>query len=290
MSDTFDLRKFLTENKLTRASRGILENTGTISDSYYSDYQINLGLLLEGKRVQDRALTQGLIAEHKIINKLLEENVNEDIQRYITDKLISPVEKFFTAARNSITNITKNIANSIIKGIKVIFSILKRFMEKYPRLSKAIVCLLLIILLMVTVGAVSAYASAGGDLSDLQQLATTTEAGPILDALYGLITEMQTSLSSDYGLSAVIETKALIMDLKDGVVDIPDFSNQAKALGDALLGFFEETMADAKLGDKSALNSIGNWVESGKELINNTVLKLSKVTVNPDGSVVPRIR
>ncbi len=252
------------------------------------NYQTSLSLLLEGKEVREGVLTQGLITEHQIISKLLEENKKEDIHRYIREKIITPVEKFYKNTVDNIGRLSKSIANSIIKGISSVFSLIKRFTKAYPKMTKVIISLILIIVLMLAVGAVSAYASSGGDLSDLQQLATTTEAGPILDGIYGLIAELEAGLAQTYGQGVVIETKGLVMDLKDGVVNISDFSNQAKEIGDAVLRFFQDTVGDAKLGDESALSNVQRWIENGTELINKSTIRLTNVTVSPDGSIAPR--
>lgn len=274
MTDSFDLKKFLIENRLTPNSRSSVYTNGTFSK--------NLTSILEGRQVSTHSFNTGLNEESEFINQLLQENNLQKVQEYVQGKFIAPLVTLLDKILQNISKVSKSIVDGSLRVLKGILKLVSRFRDKYPTIFKAILITVLFVVISLTVGVVSAYAAAGGDLSALQQAATDGSLGSdgVLQTVYGFLSDP--ALTSGIPSGLMMETKGLVLDLMDGKVDIKDFSKDAKTVSDAMYTFYRELSSE---GDSQALKLLNNAFEKGSELIQQTTIRLGNVKINPDGTI-----
>lgn len=262
--ETFDLKKFLIENKLTTNSKIIsnLENVGTCNTT--DDF-------LEGK-VSLKEFTEYLNSIEKEVLLLLEQ---EDIQgaQSVAQKVFASFSSFAKTITSNIRRFSISLANKIVAGLKGLLRFFSIFQKRFPKLFKILVAFAVIIIALAFIGVTTA-AAANPDMA-------FTPAQ--LDAMVGLLRQLA-SESSGVDISSIMEAIIYLQDSKDAVLDIKDYSEAAVNMANAAKEVFSGLQTEMRSEDAAIAQNAFNTLEAALEAGTDYVVKFGKgVKIGPDG-------
>lgn len=209
---------------------------------------------------------------------LVLEQEDSKIQQWFESNIVSKVVSFTNALSGKLKNLSASAARLVIKGIKGLLSLISKFKNKYPKLFKFTVALVLILFVVLFFGVVNAF---GQDPSGMGY-------GPEdLDTMVGLLNMItDQAIDSGIGVGDIIEAKLYLQDLKDGVLDLTNYSQGAVDIASSAEEVFrdlkQETGSENVEVVSKALDILKSALDSGKE----TVVKAFGKSIDASGKPV----
>lgn len=203
-----------------------------------------------------------LVGLEKELIVLLEQDQNKSIEWFKVN-IISKINAFTQKLSSEIKKLSASTASLIVKGIRALLGLISKFKNKYPKLFKFTVALAVIIFVVLFFGVVNAFGQ------DPQGLGYNPEQ---LDTMVGLL-NMITDQALDAGIRVgdIIEAKAYLQDLKDGVLDLQNYSQAAKDIASSAEEVYRGLSQEASSGEgqvmEKALSTLKAALESGKDTI-----------------------
>jgi len=239
-------------------------------------------LLLESKISINEYKTHLRYLEKELVF-LLEQGDQNKIQQWFEANVFTKVATLAQKVSQNLQKLPSGILNVVVNGLKGILSIVSKFKTRFPKLFKITLVLALGIAILLFIGVGSAYAAAGGDPAAMGY-------SPVqLDAMVGLLDMVQNSLigSKEASFIDIGEAKIYLQDLKDGNLDIKDYSSTARGLAAKAETLFRSLMQDANNPDTQvanrALETLADALEKGKSLAGK--LSMGGVKIGPTGGI-----
>jgi hypothetical protein len=200
------------------------------------------------------------------------EGVVGDAINYVKNKVIDVFYTFMIKAMN-----IKNVLTKIVEFGKKIFGYLKKFSEKHPTLTKAI----MIFILMVIIFAITSQSSQAAEIVNGKLHMTNVDE---INAAYGFIDQNYTDLLKGHatGIDAeriAFEAKVYLKDIIDGKLDSPiELKHEAVALAKSAIKTMQEAVNNVNdKQDSSQLSTILKYVKEGMSHVLTTA-KVGNVT------------
>jgi hypothetical protein len=239
-------------------------------------------LLLESKISINEYKTHLRYLE-KELTFLLEQGDQNKIQQWFETNVFTKVGTFAQKVSQNLQKLPSGILNVVVNGLKGILSIVSKFKTRFPKLFKITLVLALGIAILLFIGVGSAYAAAGGDPAAMGYSPAQLDAMVgLLEILHDELVKNRVATSIDIG-----EARVYLQDLKDGKLDIKDYSNTARELAARTETLFRGLMQDTNNPDtqvaNTALETLLDALEKGKQAVGK--LNFGPVKIGPTGGI-----
>jgi len=217
-----------------------------------------------------------LVSLEKELILVLEQGESKSTE-WFKENVVAKINAFAQKLSSEVKKLSASTASLVVRGIKALLSLISKFKNKYPKLFKFTIAFAVIIFVVLFFGVVNAFGQ------DPQGLGYRPEQLDTMVGLLNMITDQ--AVDSGIGVGDIIEAKAYLQDLKDGVLDLQNYSQTAKNIASSAEEVYRVLEQEASSGESQvmdrALSTLKTALESGKDTVVRVMGKAIDSTGKP---------